>query len=650
MAITNPVDRRIVNDTFFIHGTFGSFFSGVLDFFGDDFYPRFNYKVISTFDKAVQFFIDKKKQGIDPNGKILPSISLDPMLDFSPADVGGRQLWQYQNMAPGLGMRMYPKGIDLKEQDIKINVVFTRYQGTFETTFWLSSIYELLDFRTMLLQYTGGFGRWIRPKYFWTSLILPEAVENYELENGSKIDWSNTDVDVIHVNTINQHKLAIPIPLDPMWKLDSFADASTKYGGDQIAEYKLSASFTYEVNIPTYVVTSRGLDPKILLSFSLGSTNTKYPLSSPYKILKAMAEIDPTLVDKSVSAEFSMYKISDPILESSSLSLTFSENVLRYPDKLVDWNTIVSGTLIYVTPQWLLDPKNVVTKKNIILIDTYSDSMIHSIRRCAGVICKSDTKTGVLYSKCDLLKKPLITYISTDEYNHVKSLVNSNITLDILNRKLYSGLLETELADITDPQVGYDIIQSIKNKDPELYKNTAESLRKSNPFDNLESTKLGSVDIAQMLKRMVSDNCSGLQKTFFLGYILEPSSIPGLLIYVNDILSIQGSDYTIIGSDTIEFTVAPDSGSTIYIGGSFLTIKDSQLVATYEFTELDLTSTDPRIISLPVKVAMNDDIVLISYIGRLEQGVDYNLDLDNSKVILLLKPKVGQTVQVFLYL
>ena len=640
---TEPLERRKVNDVFFIHGVFGSFFAGVLDFFADDFYQRFQYKIIGTYDKSIKFFVDKKKQGIDPNGKLLPSISLDPMLDFSPADVGGRQLWQYQNLAPGLGMRMFPKGIDLKEQDVYINVVFTRYQGTFETTFWLSSIYELLDFRTMLLQYVGGFNRWIRPKYFWTSLILPEEVENYEPETGVKIDWGNTAVDLIHVNTINKHKMAFPIALDPMWKLDSFADSSTKYGGDQIAEYKLSASWTYEINIPTYVVTSRGLDPKILLSFSLGTTNTKYPLSSPYKILKSMTNLDSNLVERNIVNTYKLYKITDP---DQTPAVTLSEDTLKYPDKLVNWNHIVSGTLKLVTGS-----DTVVTKKNIIYIETYSDSLLPSIRRCAGVICKNDTKTSLLYSKCELLKKPLISYIPDDKVDSISELFDELITLDTMNRKIYLGTLETEECDLsTDPMAARDIVESIKNKDPEFYKTASDSVSNIDIQTTLSSIKIGSVDINKMLKRLLKDNCDGLQKTFFLDYIIEPSSLPGLLIYNDEDLMIQGIDYNVVNSNTVEFVTAPLKGNSVYIGGEFLTIKDSQLVATYEFTDADLTSTDDKIITIPEKVSMNDDVVLVSYIGRLEQDRDYTLDLDNRLIKLLLKPIVGEIVQVFLYL
>ena len=113
---------------------------------------------------------------------------------------------------------------------------------------------------------------------------------------------------------------------------------------------------------------------------------------------------------------------------------------------------------------------------------------------------------------------------------------------------------------------------------------------------------------------------------------------------------IQGLDYTVTNNDTINFTVAPVSGSNVYIGGEFLTIKDSKLFAVYEYTEPDLTSDDDIIITYTSKIASSDDIVLVSYIGRLEQDRDYIVDLDAQTITITLDPKVGEIVQVFLYI
>ena len=55
-----------VDNILYVHESFSSMFHGMLDWFSNQFETRFSYKVISTYDKAVQFFNNKRttKDGI----------------------------------------------------------------------------------------------------------------------------------------------------------------------------------------------------------------------------------------------------------------------------------------------------------------------------------------------------------------------------------------------------------------------------------------------------------------------------------------------------------------------------------------------------------------------------------------------------------
>ena len=57
--IDEKLVHNVVSDSLYIHDTFSSMFRGLLDWFQDGFDKRFNYKVIATYDKAVQFFNQK---------------------------------------------------------------------------------------------------------------------------------------------------------------------------------------------------------------------------------------------------------------------------------------------------------------------------------------------------------------------------------------------------------------------------------------------------------------------------------------------------------------------------------------------------------------------------------------------------------------
>jgi len=642
-----PVVRRQTVDTFFIHNCFGSFFSGVLDFFGDEFYPRFNYKVIGAYDKAVKFLNDRKQMGVDPNGPILPAISLDPMLDFSNEERGGRFLWQHRTLAPGIGMRLF-KSIDLAEQDIIVTPVFSRYQGTFEITFWLSSVYELIDFRVALLQFCGGFNRWIRPTYFWSYLILPEEIENYTNEDGKKVSWSNTYAEVIHVDTINKHKLAHPIALDPIWKLESFSDASTKHGGDQLAEYKLTASFAYEVNIPTYLVLSRGIDPKIQLSFSIGKTYTKYPLVSPFKILQSVSEIDKTRTY--VSPKFKLFTFINQELARKNIICTFSSNTFSYPDKIPSWNYIISGPIVEISKSWLSNPQNIINKNMIIYFDKYIPDYLPAIRSCHGVISKTDSSSSDAYQKCHILKKAFLGNLTSNEATIVKNLNGQIVTLDTLNRKLYSGSLEIEQADENDSSAGYDTVAQIKQNDPELYTEAVQVAEDSEPINFIPVNKGGPENSDEFTKRLLVSNCNGIQSQFVLDFIIDDAQLSRFFIYVDNSLKRQPVDFTIIDKSVISFHEPPPKGSDVYIGGTTMVIRTSKLIGLYEFTVDDVTNDIPPIkVVLPQKVDRQEDLVVVSYSGKLEYEKDYILESDNTTVDVLIKPIADEIVQFFYF-
>jgi hypothetical protein len=535
----------------------------------------------------------------------------------------------------------------LKEQDVVITPVFSRYQGTFELTFWLSSIYELMDFRVALLQFTGGFQRWCRPEFFWTYLILPESVENYQTDDEVQLDWGNTLSDVIHVDTINKHRRVVPLSLDPIWRLESFNDASTKYGGDQIADYKLTATFGYEINLPTYVVTSEHIDPSLTLSLSLGSTYSKYPLVSPYKVLQVI-ENSPA-ASQYFERNYTYYHIEDPIEERDNLVVEFSENSFPFPEKLVEWNHISSGELLYIDDDFIADPDNMVRRENIAIIDSYKKEYLPYIRRACSVISINDVKPSTFYSKCEIMKKPCICNLTQEEADQVMALVNTPVTLDSRQRKIYSGALNVIYAEKQDPASAFDTLKEIQENDPELYEEALEKAKDGVfPFD--VPAHRGLENVENMTKRLVSDFTDGVQTQFPLSYIIDSENASGLLVYVNDVIMKQGVDYNLIsGGSVIEFITAPERGSDIYIGGEFLVIKESNLAAIYEFTEADIENLEEPIeVNIP-DIDRKENVILVSYIGKMELERDYDIDIPNNTATIYLKPKVGEIVQFFYY-
>ncbi len=644
MAYDKESREHQTNNLFFIHNMFGTFFNGVLNWFDHEFYPRFNYKVLGTYDKSVEFFNKKKQLGIEASSNLLPSITLDPVLDFSNAEQGGKFLWQYSRYAPSIGIRLWPS-IDLKEQNILITPVYSRYQGTFEITFWLSSIYELMDFRVSLLQFCGGYNRWCRPEIFWTYLMLPEAISEYIKDDGEVIDWGDTLSDIMHIRTINKHKRVVPISLHPMWRLQSLSDSSNKYGGDNIAEYKLSASFEYEINLPTYAVVSENVDASINLNLEVGKSYTKYPLTSPYKILSSLK--DNGDMSEFFSDNFIFYKFLDEQLAKDNFLVTFSDQTSMYPARFEQWCHIFSGKLVFVDDEFIEDPTNTINRTDIIVFDVYKDEYLTYLRKAGAAISFNDSSNSTFYHKCEVMRKSCVCNLSDGDQAIVNEQLNNVVTLDSKFKKLYEGALETiEVED--DRAYIFTLVNEIKDRNPDAYYEALEHVK--NDSDSFLPQHRASENTGRMQKRLICEYSDGIQLNYPLSYIIDDNSLASILIYVDDELVKQNIDYIIVNNNTIQFMEAPEVGSSIYIGGEMMVIQESKLIGIYEFSQEDIDSfVDYIEVELDGEIKDKENLVVVSYPGELAYGIDYNIIFETNSIYLYIKPQLDEIVQFFYY-
>jgi hypothetical protein len=100
----------------------------------------------------------------------------------------------------------------------------------------------------------------------------------------------------------------------------------------------------------------------------------------------------------------------------------------------------------------------------------------------------------------------------------------------------------------------------------------------------------------------------------------------------------------------LNFISAPARGSSIYIGGELLVIKESKLVAMYEFTQEDIDCLEDNIvIDIAEPIDRHENIIVVSYGGKLNYGDDYEIDIDANTITLKIKPIIGEMVQFFYY-
>jgi len=270
----------------FIHNVFGNFYKTMLQYYSTYLYPRFEWTVMGTYDKAVEY-IKKKEQlagreGDTPN---LPALILNPIGEFGLADAisGAHQPYRFPNLAAGFASKVWEPVY--RDENIILTVGFSRVMGDIELIMLCSSFYEYCDLRMYMIQIMGGMDRYIYPERFQSVIIIPPEFYNYEYVDSDgishRIDWTKANASQKLIETTNKDEWVIPCTIKPIFKLTSLGDASTKYGGDRLADWRLSATINYEVEIPSFMYIETDYMVKNLnMNLNFGSSFTKYPEAS----------------------------------------------------------------------------------------------------------------------------------------------------------------------------------------------------------------------------------------------------------------------------------------------------------------------------------------------------------------------------------
>lgn len=282
-----PSDEDMVTTRYhyhYIHNVYGNFFNDTMEYFTTYLHPRFEYKVIGTYDKAVEYLEKQEQYNRETDKPMLPALVLNPTGEFGPADgsAGGKQLWRFPNLAPGFIKRLFEP--IYQDENVVVNVGFLRIKGEIELIMLLNSFYEYADLRMYMIQIFGGLERWIYPRWFSSFIILPQEFIDYKYTNeythlSYKLDWKSAGAHRRLVKTTNINELVVDCDkIKPMYRLTSLADGSTRYGGtDKLADWRLTATVEYEVELPSYLILSSDYLAKAIdLEIRYGSCYSEY--------------------------------------------------------------------------------------------------------------------------------------------------------------------------------------------------------------------------------------------------------------------------------------------------------------------------------------------------------------------------------------
>jgi len=268
------MDNTSVLKYHFIHYAYSDFFRSILDYI-DDMYPRFNWKVITTYQKAVEYLSKKAQYGREVDQPNAPALVLDPKGDINTDDISGKFLWRYPNMIPFFASKLFDP--IYRDENVEITACFSRMKGEVEVYAILASIYEYLDFKNMINLFWAGSDRYFNPFWLHSYIILPPEVYNYNYTNeytGENYYVNIPDISNILVRTTNRNEVVYPFKTKPRFKITAASDASQRLGGtDNLPEWRLNLTIDYEIELPTYLVIKTNWMPKYInLNIECGST------------------------------------------------------------------------------------------------------------------------------------------------------------------------------------------------------------------------------------------------------------------------------------------------------------------------------------------------------------------------------------------
>jgi hypothetical protein len=243
---------------YFINNVIGTYIDGLAKFFKNSLFDRTTEIVVGTYEKAVQHYTQRIQNLGETHHPVYPFATLDPSLDFEPEEIGGRFLYQYPQFEPNVAIKEFQPRI-YEDDNVIVAPILNRYKGRLELIIWCSSVYEYMDNRLLAYQFFGGLNRVISPTNIEGYFILPDEVVFYDYTNAYTnesytLDWDNTTVENVLVKNINQNKYTFPFAVQPQIRLVGVSDGSEKYGGDDLAEWRLSLEIEWETVLPTHLI------------------------------------------------------------------------------------------------------------------------------------------------------------------------------------------------------------------------------------------------------------------------------------------------------------------------------------------------------------------------------------------------------------
>jgi len=253
--------KRVSSQVPYPSKAIGDFLGEVGNLLQTQVYNKFKHVIIGSFNKAVLYLeqLNNDKNVTSEHGmyKDLPMMIYTPTLEEPVPQVD--YLWNYPGTHPYMSSWNRPP--IMFDDGTMLTMTTRRMQGNIDLRIFVDSQPEEHDIQMSFLNFFRGLNTVYPLNNVTLEFCLADKIKMLTDRN-DEIVLNLLDSNISHklVKATNQYEYMIPISSTPTLRLASLTDASTFYGGTDFAEFALSGSLQYELEIPAVITLQTEVD------------------------------------------------------------------------------------------------------------------------------------------------------------------------------------------------------------------------------------------------------------------------------------------------------------------------------------------------------------------------------------------------------
>lgn len=253
--------KRVSSQVPYPSKAIGDFLGEVGNLLQTQVYTKFKHVIIGSFNKAVLYLeqLNNDKNVTSEHGmyKDLPMMIYTPTLEEPVQQVD--YLWNYPNTHPYMSAWNRPP--IMFDDGTMLTMTTRRMQGNIDLRIFVDSQPEEHDIQMSFLNFFRGLNTVYPLNNITLEFCLSDKIKMLTDRNDEIVlDLLDSNISHKLMKTTNQYQYMIPIGTTPTLRLASLTDASTFYGGTDFAEFALSGSLQYELEIPAVLTLQTEVD------------------------------------------------------------------------------------------------------------------------------------------------------------------------------------------------------------------------------------------------------------------------------------------------------------------------------------------------------------------------------------------------------